>query len=172
MYEFKFFNFNNFLNTFQSKKEYMKNYKEKVFFFKSKNDYEKTKLKKIQDINFIIIYLVSIVFSSTNARMHITTFSGKSKYFYSSGFFKYAGRSKSFRMVVLKKFYKLIVTQLKFLCDRPVALNLINVGSAKSWIIKKLRKRLFIRVIRSFNYRPHNGCRQKKVIRKKFKTKK
>ena len=75
-------------------------------------------------------------------------------------------------MMVLKKFYKLIVTQLKFLCDRPIALNLINVGSAKSWIIKKLKKRLFIRVIRSFNYRPHNGCRKKKVIRKKFKTKK
>ena len=37
--------------------------------------------------------------------------------------------------------------------------------------MKKLKKKFFIKVVRSFNLYPHNGCRKKKVRRKKFKKK-
>ena len=163
------FNLNNFFNTIELKKKYLKKLKKKVLLLKS--DQEKIYKRKNELNSFLIVYIVSIFFSKSNTLMHIADFSGKLKFFYSSGNFNYSGKSKKARSLIFKNFYRLIVNKLKFLRNKPIALHLANVGSNKSWIIKKFKKRFFIRVIKSFNFYPHNGCRKKKVIRKKFKRK-
>ena len=96
-------------------------------------------------------------------------FSGKLKFFYSAGSFNYSGKSKKARYVVFRELYRVLISKLKFLKNKPVALHLKNVGYNKSWIVKKLKKKFFIKSVRSFNLYPHNGCRKRKMRRKKFK---
>jgi ribosomal protein S11 len=96
-------------------------------------------------------------------------FSGNLKFFHSAGFLKYKGKNKKSRFVVLKDMYKILISKLKFLKSQPVALHLKNVGFAKFWVIRVFKKKFFIRVVRSFNKYPHNGCRKRKMRRKKFR---
>ena len=48
--------------------------------------------------------------------------------------------------------------------------ELKNVDSNIFWFLKKLKKKLFITVVKHFNLYPYNGCRKKKIRRKKFKS--
>ena len=179
-YNFKKSHMSTFLKIIKLKKKYLKELKNKLSFlkFNKKNalkslsvNNESKNLKNYLN-NFIITYIVSIVFSQTNTLLHIMNYSGQSKFFYSAGSFNYSGKIKKARSIIFKKFYRLLISKLKFLKNKPISLHLTNVGSNKFWIIKKLKKRLFIRAIKSFNSYPYNGCRKKKVVRKKIRRKK
>ena len=167
--------FNFFLKTVRFKKQYLKKLTQEVLLLKSDNSKIKslsfTKSNKNYLNNFLVMYIISITFSKTNTLFQITDFSGKLILFYSAGSFKYSGKSKKLRLVIFKKFYRLIFSKLKFIKNKPISLHLINVGKNKFWIVKKLKKKLFLRVIRNFNSYPFNGCRKKKVKRKKIKKK-
>ena len=120
----------------------------------------------------LIMYIIDISFSKSNTFLHVLDFAGNLKFFCSAGSFNYSGKSKKSRLNVLKEFYRILLLKLKFLKGKPMALHLKNVGSYKFRIIKKLKKKFFIKIIRNFNLYPHNGCRKKKVRRKKIKKKK
>lgn len=119
-----------------------------------------------------INYIISIHYLRTNTFMHVTDFAGNIKFFYSAGQFSFKGKRKVSRFNVFKSFLQILVVKLNFLKNRPVALHLINVGSNRFWIVKKLKKKIFVKTVKVFNYHPHNGCRKRKVRRKKFKIKK
>ena len=169
---------NKFLRIIKLKKQYLKKLKENFFAlkhcrknYKKLNSDFKFQVKKFNTHSFFVTYIISIVFSKTNSLFHIMDFSGKLKFFYSAGSFSYSGKSKKkARFLVFKKFYQLLVKKFKFLRKTPVALHLTNVESNKTWIVKKLKKKIFIKVIRIFNSYPHNGCRKKKVRRIKVRT--
>jgi ribosomal protein S11 len=116
----------------------------------------------------LVLYIVDVTFSRTNTLLHIMDFSGKLKFFSSAGLVKYTGKSKKARFSVFRDLYRFLFTKLKGLGSKPIALHLRNVGSHKFWIIEKLKKKLYIKIIKSFNSYPFNGCRKKKVKRKKF----
>jgi len=116
----------------------------------------------------LILYIVDVTFARTNTLLHIMDFSGKLKFYSSAGLVKYSGKSKKARFSVFRDLYRFLFTKLKGLGSKPIALHLRNVGSHKFWIIEKLKKKLYIKSIRSFNSYPFNGCRKKKVKRKKF----
>lgn len=167
---------NNFLKLVKLKKQYLKKLKEKSHLLKTKKEnYKKfsyslkSQNKSFNANSFILMYVISIVFSRSNSLLHIMDFSGKLKFFYSAGSFDYSGKSKKARLVVFKKFYRLLVSKLSFLKNKPIGLHLTNVGLNKTWIVKRLKKRFFIIVIRNFNSYPHNGCRKRKVRRKKVR---
>ena len=120
----------------------------------------------------LITYIIDISFTKSNTFLHVTDFSGKLKFFYSSGSFNYSGKNKRARSIVFRDLYRVLVSKLKFLNGKPIALHLKNVGYHKFLIVKKLKKKFFIKCVKNFNIYPHNGCRKQKMTRKKFKKRK
>lgn len=170
------FDFNKFLRSVKLRKQYIKELKKKIFLLNNSKEkayknlsstlVPKTKLFSIDE--HLVMYVIDITFTRTNTLLHVMDFSGELKFFCSAGSFKYTGKGKKLRSTVFRDFYRILVSKLKFLQSKPIALHLKNVGYNKFWIIKKLKKKFFIKVIRSFNFYPHNGCRKRKMRRKKF----
>jgi len=173
------FDLNKFFKNIVVKKQYIKALKDKnslLNIIKERNYKNLNSSTFLKNKNFIkcdnlVTYIIDIYFSRTNTLLHIMDSSGALKFFCSAGDFSYTGKSKKARVLVLKSIFRSIISKLKFLKNKPVALHLKNVRFLKIWIIKRLKKKFFIKVVRSFNLYPHNGCRKKKVRRKKFKKK-
>lgn len=118
-----------------------------------------------------IKYIVDITFSKTNTLLHVMDFSGNLKFFCSAGDLEYKGKNKLSRWVILKHFFKILVLKLAFLKNQPIALHLKNVKVDKFWILKKFQKKIFIKTIKVFKSYSYNGCRNKKIRRKKIRKK-
>ena len=172
-------NLNKFLSDIKIKKKYIKklnsidsllnNVKEKDYKKLNYNLSTKSDTITNQKDSFIM-YIIDISFSKTNTLLHVMDFAGNLKFSYSAGLFKYKGKNKKLRFLVLRDFYHVLVTKLKFLKFKPIALHLKNVGHNKFWIIKKLKKKFFIKTIKNYSLYPYNGCRKKKMRRRKFKS--
>jgi ribosomal protein S11 len=167
-------NLNTFLKNISIKKQYIKSLK-KQFLVVSSVKQKNFKLLNTQIFknnshldNSLVMYIIDITFSRSNTFLNVTDSSGNLKFFSSSGHFSLKGKNKKFRFNVFKHIYRTLLTKLKFLKNKPIALHLKNVGSNKFWIIKKLKTKFFIKIIKIFNIFPFNGCRKKKVRRKKF----
>lgn len=171
------FNLNKFLKKIVLKKQYIKKLKNKTCLlenikeqnYKSLNYSLFFKNKDFMKYDSLVVYIVDISFSRSNTLLHVMDSSGILKFFCSAGDLSYTGKSKKARVSVLKAMIRILVRKLKFLQNKPIALHLKNVGFRKFWIVKRLKKKFFIKIVRSFNLYPHNGCRKKKVRRKKFK---
>ncbi len=171
------FDLNKFLRDIKLKKQYLKNLKTKMSLISNikENNYKSLYSLLYANKNSfsceenLVYYIIDISFSRSNTFIHVMDFAGKLKFFYSAGNFNYSGKSKRSRYAVFKSLYRVLVSKLKFLNGKPVALHLKNVGHNKFWIVKKLKKRFFIKCVKSFNLYPHNGCRKRKMRRKKFK---
>lgn len=171
------FDLNKFLENIKFKKQYVKDLKTKISSLSAirKTNYKLVNaelfshdIKSFKDDN-LVTYIIDINFSRSNTFVQVMDFSGKLKFFYSSGSFNYSGKSKKARYIVFRDFYRVLVSKLKFLRGKPIALHLKNVGYNKFWIVKKLKKKFFIKSVKSFVSYPHNGCRKRKMRRKKFK---
>jgi ribosomal protein S11 len=175
-------NFNQFLQILSLKKQYLQKLKKQYSFLnllKQKNYKIITKFKqnynRIDSKGFdnIIMYIIDITFSRSNTFLHVMDSSGKLKFFCSAGHMQYKGRrNKKSRFQVLRSIYHILLTKLRFLKGKPIALHLKNVGLKRFWILKKLKTHFLIKLVSIFNLFPFNGCRKKKVKRKKFKRKK
>ena len=173
-----FKNTNTFLQKLKKKKQINQKLNHNILNFKEqkKNNSEYFNIKlfnQAQSVwtNYkpIITYILTIQFSRTNTFLQVMDFSGKIVFFYSAGLFKFFGRTKKSRYNVFQAFYNDLRLKLKFLEGKPLALHLKNVGSSRFWIIKKLKKKFFLQSIKIFEIFPYNGCRKKKIRRKKFK---
>jgi len=172
------FNLNTFFKYIRLKKQYLQKLKEKIRLLKDLKEKNYKNLRPLTPspkfskplINSrLVVYIIDISFSRTNTLLHVMDSSGKLKFFYSAGSFKISGKQKKLRTIVFRNLYRVLVSNLKFLKLKPVALHLKNVGPDKFWIIKKLKKKFYIKVVRNFDSFPHNGCRKKKKRRKKVK---
>ena len=173
------FNFNKFFREIVLKKQYIKKLKSKTCLLENIKEQNYKSLSYslfLKNENFrkhdsLVVYIIDISFSRSNTLLHIMDSLGVLKFFCSAGDLSYIGKSKKARVLVLKAIIQILIRKLKFLQNKPIALHLKNVGFRKFWIVKKLKKKFFIKIVRSFNLYPHNGCRKKKVRRKKFKKK-
>jgi ribosomal protein S11 len=172
-------NLNTFLKNLKLKKKYinkLSNKSVKIEILKkerSKKILKNSFLKNCNSENVLVKYIIDIKFSKTNTLLNISDFSGKPIFFYSSGLVGFSGKLKKRpRFAVFKQFYNLLVSKLVFLRNHPIALHLTNVGIAKRWICKSLKKRFFIVTTQIFTSYPYNGCRKKKQKRKKQRKKK
>jgi ribosomal protein S11 len=173
------FEFNDFFENIRLKKTYinklgskicgLNDLKEKNFKFLSLklSDKKNDTLKKE---NYLVKYVIDITFSRTNTLLHVMDFSGHLKFFCSAGVLQYKGKRKKARYQVFRDLYQLLMSKFKFIKNQPTALHLKNVGVARFWVLKLLKKKFFIKVIKTFNTYPYNGCRKKKIRRKKFRT--
>lgn len=145
----------------------------KQYTYKLKNKlYSLSRIKKnykILDTNtlnsFSIVYIVEILFSKTNTLLHITNAEGKLKFFCSAGNLLFKGKNKKARSQILRNLINILIKKLQFLKNRPLILRLKNVGFKKMLIIRKLKKKTFIKIFTGLNLYSYNGCRKKKIRR-------
>jgi len=119
----------------------------------------------------MLMYIISVSFLKANTTIHISDAKGNMRLFYSAGSVGLSGKQKRQRRIAVAKLISLLLKKATFLANKPVALHLNSVNSYKNLIVSKLKRSLYIRVIKSFNQAPYNGCRKKKVRRKKYTKK-
>lgn len=131
------------------------------------------KLPQEQKNDFLISYIIYFCFSLSNSVLHITDGTGNLKISYSAGSIDLKGKKKIVRYLALQRFFN-ILSELKslFLEKNPIALHFKNINESNKFLIMEtLRKQFFIKIVKDFNLKAHNGCRQKKKRRKRQKTK-
>jgi ribosomal protein S11 len=170
-------NLNRFFKEIHLKKQYLKKVQNKArvlselkeIHYKQVSSQFLIESKSLASTTFVM-YIIDISFSKKNTLFHVSDFSGNVKFFYSAGSFQQKGKGKIARSVVLRKFYKLLVSKLKLIKKVPLAIHFKNADSNMFWFLKKLKRKFFITIVKHFNQYPYNGCRKKKIRRKKFKT--
>nr|YP_010516740.1 ribosomal protein S11 [Haslea karadagensis]UXN44283.1 ribosomal protein S11 [Haslea karadagensis] len=121
---------------------------------------------------FLLIYIVFFSFSPKNTLLHITDVWGNLKFRYSAGLVGVTGKQKKNRILVLTRLFNMLQRlKMTFLKNKPIALHLSNVKSYKYFIIKRLKKDFFIKVIKNYETYPYNGCRKKKRLHKRQRSK-
>lgn len=170
-YETNYHTFNKVLQKINFKKKYIEKLKNKIKVLRKvcNENYKKfnTNLYLKKNTNFLVAYILEIYFLKSNTFLQVINSKGALKFFCSAGCFLFKGKSKKARTQVLKKMVTVLLKKLKFLEKRPTALHLKNVGFKKNWILKKLKKKTFLKTIFGFNSYSHNGCRRKKIRRKR-----
>lgn len=121
--------------------------------------------------NLVIMYVINISFLKANTTIHVSDAKGNLKLFYSAGSVGLAGKQKRKRRTAVAKLISLLLKKATFLGKNPIALHLKNVTFYKKLIVARLKKTLYIRVLKSFNQIPYNGCRKRKLRRKKYTKK-
>ena len=176
-YKFPRYNLNRFFKEIHFKKQYLKKMQTKILEL---NELKEVNYKQATSQLFIeprfraniafVMFIVEISFSKKNTLFSVSDFSGNIKFFYSAGSFQQKGKGKVARSMLLRKFYRLLVSKLKFVRKVPIAIHFKNADSNMFWFLKKLKKKFFITVVKNFIQYPYNGCRTRKIRRKKFKN--
>ena len=130
---------------------------------------QNSKETNLQD--FVVAYIVSISFLKANTTIHVSDVQGNLKLFYSAGSVELSGKQKRKRRIAVSKLISLILKKATFLGQKPIALHLNNVNFYKNLIVRKLKRNLYIKIIKILNQTPYNGCRKKKLRRKKYTKK-
>lgn len=151
---------------------YAKKLLTKVSFLKDlkKKNYKNLSLKKYSNKtfeDFLIMYIVSVSFLKANTIIHISDTKGNIKLFYTAGAANLIGKQKRQRRTAVSRLMSLIIKKTEFIGKKPIALHLNNVTSHKRLIVSRLKRTFFVKIIKSFNQTPFNGCRKKKIRRKK-----
>ena len=144
---------------------------------KLKNDKVKKKLlyfhlkKNKYELKDLINVILGISVYRNNIVIFVSNIKGKLLYFNTSGIMKIEKRKKKID-IILKLLIDLIKKKKFFNSNSYIALHLKNVNKTDSKIISRI---LFnnlgqknIKIIKVINHKPHNGCRPKKVRRRKF----
>jgi hypothetical protein len=132
-----------------------------------KNLYIKEHKNSHKQKNFLIMYVITISFLKANTAIHVSDAKGNVKFFYNAGSVHMTGKQKKRRVVVLFKLLKLLLNNSSVSLKTPIALHLNNVTRYKNLIVKRLKKKVFVKVLKEFNQVPYNGCRQSKIRRRK-----
>jgi small subunit ribosomal protein S11 len=119
----------------------------------------------------LISYVVNINLSLTNTLININDIKGNPKFFYSAGMFNLQKTQKVRQPKAIIIILKALLVKIKAFRTKPVALHFNNLFfNHQSYIYKKLNQKIFIKLVTSYNYHPHNGCRLKKKKRIKIRT--
>lgn len=165
----------------QEEKFYVENLLNQVIYLKKlkTNNYKSLGVEKFtiynnKEINpqdFMVVYIINISFLKANTTIHVSDIRGNLKLFFSAGSVDLTGKQKKKRRIAVSKLISLLLKKASFLNRKPIALHLSNVSFYKNVIVRKLKRNLYIKIIKIFNQTPHNGCRKKKLRRKKYTKK-
>ena len=166
---------------FEKEKVYVENLQDQIYSLKklkeqnykdlSVAEFAKFKQEAGIEQDLMVMYIINISFLKANTTIHVSDVKGNVKLFYSAGSVGLTGKQKRKRRIAIVKLISLLIKKANFLGNKPVAVHLNNVNFYQSLIINKLKQTLFIKVIKSFNQAPYNGCRKPKVRRKKYTKK-
>jgi len=150
MFILKILNYKNFIN----------NLEKKILMLK-KNNLLNLKIKKN-----LINYIINVKLTKKNILLYVTDIKRNLKIFKTTNSL---GLKKIKQQNVLLKLLKIFLLKSNFLKNNFIALHLINLNKYFiNLLIKILENILFIKIIKIYNFlTPHNGCRPKKLKRKK-----
>lgn len=118
----------------------------------------------------IIKYVIGISFLKKNTIIYVTDTKGQLKHYCSAGFIKLNKKQKVKVPLVLVKLTKVILAKIPNLKKMPVTIHLNNISKPLQFFFEPIFKtQFFIIQLTSFKTFPHNGCRPKKLKRKKRK---
>lgn len=120
---------------------------------------------------YFIRYVIDVTFSESNIFLHVMDFSGRLILFSSAGLLQHKGKKIQHYIVLKDLIKKLISSCKKHFKNKPVILHLRNPDRWWYLVPKFLKRHFFIRAVRVYNKYPYNGCRKRKVRRKKIRSK-
>jgi hypothetical protein len=132
-------------------------------FKSNKNIKENFQPFHIIDNNLVVMYVVAITKTRSNFYLNIFNSVGKLVLTLSAGnlcdLSAIKRKAKGFH--VINAIFKLIPKQ-KYLRGKPIALHIKNKRLPRK-LIRRLRKKFFLKCISVFQKKPFNGCRNKKL---------
>lgn len=146
------------------------NYLKKIKENNYRDVFHKESLNNTNSTNqsLIIVYIITISFLKANTTVSLSDAYGVVKLSYSAGDIGLSGKQKRKRRIAISKLFTLIFQKVDSLKRKPIAIHMNNVGSHKNFILTKLKKVFYVRVIKNFTLLPYNGCRKRKLRRKKY----
>lgn len=119
-----------------------------------------------------IRYVINIISFSSNTIINVTDVNGTVLVSISEGSIDLSKDSKKSQRTSVLKILKVLLAKAGFIKNKAVAVNFKNVKRyQESFFIKVLKPKIFIKSVQSFTLLPHNGCRPRKLKRRKFRTK-
>lgn len=119
----------------------------------------------------LISYVININLSLTNTLINVNDIKGNPKFFYSAGMFSLQKNQKTRQPKAIITILRALLAKSKIFKVKPVAVHFNNVFfNHQSYIFKKLKQKIFMKLVTSYNFRSHNGCRLKKKKRIKIRT--
>jgi len=114
--------------------------------------------------------IILITFSQINTRVNFLDSSGKILFSQSPGSVGLKSRQKKNRKLTVKKLLSSLNKTIPYLVEKknPIALHLKNVGGELKYITKLVKECFLIHSLKSYENIPFNGCRRKKIRRKKY----
>ena len=153
----------------------VKKVQSKILFLKKLKSYKKLKnLRLLLSKNYLfksknlIKYIIGISVSSSMIIIYVSNINGNIKFFCTAGSLGIKKKKKN-KLAVLIKLIKVMMFKVKFISKQDtIALHIINCNEYLSKFITSFLAKLYnIEMIKMVNNQPHNGCRPKKVKRKK-----
>jgi ribosomal protein S11 len=115
--------------------------------------------------------VISINVSSTNTLISVNNIKGNPKFFYSAGMFNLQKTQKVRQPKAIITILRAFLTKSKLFKTKPVAVHFKNLFfNHQSYIFKKLKQKVFAKLMTGYISRPHNGCRLRKKKRIKIRT--
>ena len=119
----------------------------------------------------LVGYVINISLSLTNTFINLNTIKGNPRAFFSAGMFNLQKKQKTKQPKASITILRALLSKFKNCKLKPVALHFNNLFyNQQSYILKRLKQKVFIKLIMSYNYSSHNGCRLKKKKRIKMRT--
>ena len=119
----------------------------------------------------LISYVININLSSTNTIININNIKGNPKFFYSAGMFNLQKKQKIRQPKATILILRALLLKSKVFKTKPVAVHFNNLFfNYQSYIFKKLKQKIFTKLVMSYSFHSHNGCRLKKKKRIKIRT--
>ena len=147
----------------KKKKIIIENFKEIKNFMKFKSF---DNLKVLDSIK----YVIGVSFLEKNTIIYITDNYGQLKYQCSAGHIKLNKKQKIKVPLALIKLTKIVLNKIPYLKKTPIAFHLNNLSQPLQFFFEYILKtQFFIIKLSSFKVYPCNGCRPKKLKRKKRK---
>lgn len=129
----------------------------------------KTNTNRILNKLNIIKYILGISLYKTNAIIYFSDTKGHIKFFCSAGQLDLSKKARKKTLLVVIKLIKFMLVKFKYINkNERIALHLKNINQHTSYIILKIiSKQYKVEVVKVQNNQPHNGCRPRKLKRKK-----
>jgi ribosomal protein S11 len=120
----------------------------------------------------LINYIININLLKTNTIINFNDIKGNPKLYYSAGMFNLQKKQKIKQPKATITILRVLLGKSKTFKTNPAAVHVNNlIPNHQSYIFKRLKQKILIKSIISYNYSPHNGCRLKKKKRLKIRTK-
>jgi len=117
-----------------------------------------------------IEYILNISLSNKNTNVFITDLKGNIKTLVSIGFLDLQQKQKIKNSTIILKLLLLVFAKFSLQNSIFIGLHLTNFTKFHaSFVLSLLKDHIKIKSLRIFNNKPHNGCRPRKLKRKKVK---